>query len=101
MKTKIIGKNIIKSIQAQSPELAVLMSEYATRDEVYAAFDKKGNADFGKLVDLAVCAAGKGTFTIESTNYQPVLSANIYKDNKCEIYGISCYKGIEKLTAIK
>ena len=107
MKTKIIGKNIIKSIQAQSPELAVLMSEYATRDEVYAAFDKKGNADsdFGKLVDLAVCAAGKGTFTIESTNYQPILSAlskdGISKYKERKIYGISCYEGIEKVADTK
>ena len=61
---KIIGKNKIKSIQAQSPELAVLMSEYATRDEVYAAFHKKGNTDFGKIVDLTVCAT--------------VLSKNVY-----------------------
>lgn len=105
MKTKIIGKNIIKSIQAQSPELAVLMSEYATRDEVYAAFDKKGNADFGKIVDLAVCAAGKGTFTNESTNYQPILSAlskdGISKYKERKIYGISCYEGIEKVADTK
>lgn len=105
MKTKIIGKNKIKSIQAQSPELAVLMSEYATRDEVYAAFDKKGNADsdFGKLVDLAVCAAGKGTFTIEKTNYRPVLSALSKVDRyyECEICGISCYEGIEKVADTK
>lgn len=107
---KIIGKNIIKSIQAQSPELAVLMSEYATRDEVYAAFDKKGDADFGKIVDLTVCAAGNGTFTIESTNYQPVLSVLsehdiLYKYTKSEIcgekYGISCYEGIEKVADTK
>lgn len=103
---KIIGKNIIKSIQAQSSALAVLMSEYATRDEVYAAFDKKGNAAFGKIVDLTVCAAGKGTFTIESTNYQPVLSAlskdDIYKkDKERKIYGISCYGGIERVADTK
>lgn len=110
MKTKIIGKNIIKSIQAQSSELAVLMSEYATRDEVYAAFDKKSDADFGKIVDLTVCAAGNGTFTIGSTNYQPVLSVLsehdiLYKYTKSEIcgekYGISCYEGIEKVADTK
>lgn len=106
MKTKIIGKNKIKSIQAQSSELAVLMSEYATRDEVYAAFDKKSNADFGKIVDLTVCAAGNGTFTIESTNYQPVLVAisedDIYKkDKERKIYGISCYEGIERVADTK
>lgn len=107
---KIIGKNIIKSIQAQSSELAVLMSEYATRDEVYAAFDKKSDADFGKIVDLTVCAAGNGTFTIGSTNYQPVLSVLsehdiLYKYTKSEIcgekYGISCYEGIEKVADTK
>ena len=109
MKTKIIGKNIIKSIQAQSPELAVLMSEYATRDEVYAAFDKKGNAAFGKIVDLTVCAAGNGTFTIESTNYQPDLSAlskdDIDKYKESEIcgkkYDISCYERIERVADTK
>lgn len=110
MKTKIIGKNIIKSIQAQSSALAVLMSEYATRDEVYAAFDKKSDADFGKIVDLTVCAAGNGTFTIGSTNYQPVLSVLskhdiLYKYTKSEIcgekYGISCYEGIEKVADTK
>lgn len=107
MKTKIIGKNKIKSIQAQSSELAVLMSEYATRDEVYAAFDKKDNdnAAFGKIVDLTVCAAGKGTFTIESTNYQPVLSAlskdDIDKYKESEICGISCYEGIERVADTK
>lgn len=106
MKTKIIGKNIIKSIQAQSSALAVLMSEYATRDEVYAAFNKKGDADFGNIVDLTVCAAGKGTFTIESTNYQPVLSAisedDIYKkDEERKIYGISCYEGRERVADTK
>lgn len=107
---KIIGKNIIKSIQAQSSALAVLMSEYATRDEVYAAFDKKSDADFGKIVDLTVCAAGNGTFTIGSTNYQPVLSVLsehdiLYKYTKSEIcgekYGISCYEGIEKVADTK
>lgn len=106
---KIIGKNIIKSIQAQSPELAVLMSEYATRDEVYAAFDKKSDADFGNIVDLTVCAAGNGTFTIESTNYQPVLSVlsehDICKYTKSEIcgekYDISCYEGRERVADTK
>lgn len=102
---KIIGKNKIKSIQAQSSALAVLMSEYATRDEVYAAFDKKSNTDFGKIVDLTVCAAGNGTFTIESTNYQPVLSAlskdDIDKYKESEICGISCYEGIEKVADTK
>lgn len=109
MKTKIIGKNIIKFIQAQSSELAVLMSEYATRDEVYAAFNKKGNTDFGKIVDLTVCAAGNGTFTIGSTNYQPVLSVlsehDICKYTKSEIcgekYDISCYEGIERVADTK